>query len=192
MAVNKIENLNEDSSTYTAKINESEILRKSAEIRKKKLDELKATLVEWSLLSHVDCFPEIFQTKNAIGKCLWCIFLLIFSGATLWLVISCILAYFKYEVVSKIEIFNERPASFPAVTICDNNALTSEKAVSLIDSIMNQTYGIDKYFHNLSYWDAYNAMYNVTYLTKMYVKAKLTDEEKMSLGLNLNLNFYSI
>ena len=84
------------------------------------------------------------------------------------------------------------PASFPAVTISDNNALTSVKAVSLIDSIMNQTYGIDKYFHNLSYWYAYNAMYNVKYMTKMYAKAKLTDEEKMSLGLNLNLNFYSI
>jgi len=78
------------------------------------------------------------------------------------------------------------------VTICDNNALTSEKAESLIDSIMNQTYGIDTYFFNLFYWEAYNAMYNVTYLTKMYAKAKLTDEEKMSLGLNLNLNFYSI
>ena len=161
------------------------------ELKKIKVDDLVATLVEWSLLSHVDCFPKIFQTKNVIGKILWSIFLFIFSGATIWLVTSCIIAYFEYEVVSKIEIVNERPANFPTVTICDNNALTSVYAQSLIDSIMNQTYGIDQYF-NLSYWNAYNAMYNVTYLTKIYAQVNLTDAEKMQLGLNLNLNAFSI
>ncbi len=49
------------------------------------------------------------------------------------------------------------------------------------------THTIDTSFFNLFYWEANNAMYNVTYLTKMYAKAKLTGEEKMSLGLNLNI-----
>ena len=191
--VNKIEFLrkNDSDDVNALKIKRQAEKRRRVELRKVKLDDLKATIVDWFLMSNVDCFPKIIQTKNLVGKIFWCMLIVLFSCATIWLLTACILAYFEYEVVSKIELVNERPANFPCITICDNNALTSEYVESLIETIVNQTYGMEQFFEK-TYWDSYNSMYNITYLTKMYAQVNLSDEWKKQLGLNLNLNTFSI
>ena len=72
------------------------------------------------------------------------------------LVIQIIFEYFEYEVVSKIKIVSERPTSFPAVTICDANPLSTKEAEYLIRNVTLEEYGIDidlinyKDFSNIS------------------------------------------
>ena len=102
--VNKIEFLrkNDSDDVNALKIKRQAEKRRRVELRKAKLDDLKATIVDWFLMSNVDCFPKIIQTKNLVGKIFWCILLVVFSCATIWLLTACILAYFEYEVVSKI------------------------------------------------------------------------------------------
>ena len=56
---------------------------------------------------------------------------------------SSIVVSYNYDVVSLIQVENERPVLFPAVTICDSNPFTSKEAENLIRLKFNEAYGID-------------------------------------------------
>ena len=72
-------------------------------------EQMKKTFID---LCHIDSFPKIMLTKNWAGKIIWIILNIFFTGATAWLVISSILSYYQYDLVSKIEMINQKPIEF--------------------------------------------------------------------------------
>ena len=152
-----------------------------------KCQQIKAAICD---LCHTDCFNKTIETKNWIGKIIWIAFFIVFSGATSWLVILCVLNYFEYELVSKIEVINERPTEFPTKTVFNSNPFTTSFSQDIMANIIDVSFGSES-FNNLSYWNAYFEIFNLTYLTKMYVStysAFKTKENKSKLGLDLNFH----
>ena len=140
----------------------------------KKLDNknsvlMKKEFVEWSLLTKFDCYSKIFENEIFWVKIVWLLLFLLFTGFTAWLVIFNIINYFHYEVTSIIEVKNERPSNFPAITICNNNPFTSLNAQSLMDNFSNLSYG--KIIDNMTFLEAYTYNSNISEYTKMYVNS---------------------
>ena len=131
----------------------------------KKKEVIKKRLVEWSLLTKFDCYSKIFNSQNLIAKIFWIVFFFIFSGLTLWLVVLNVFNFFKYEVTSKIDVITERPTLFPAITICDNDPLTTPYAQNLFQNISIENFGID--IENKTFIDAFIQSKLITELTKM-------------------------
>ena len=114
--------------------------KEAKESKAKKSIRIKREFVEWSLLTKFDCYSKIFENESIWIKVVWTILFLIFSGFTASLVILNIINYFHYEVTSIIEVKNERPTLFPAITVCNNNPFTSQQAESIMDEISFQAY----------------------------------------------------
>ena len=130
---------------------------------------MKKEFVEWSLLTKFDCYSKIFENEVFWIKIVWVLLFLLFTGFTAWLVIFNIINYFHYEVTSIIEVKNERPSNFPAITICNNNPFTSLNAQSLMDTFSNLSFG--KIIDNMTFFEAYTYNSNISEYTKMYVNS---------------------
>jgi hypothetical protein len=149
--------------------------------KSKKSIKIKKEFVEWSLLTKFDCYSKIFENEVAWVKVVWTLLFLIFSGFTAWLVILNIINYFHYEVTSIIEVKNERPTHFPAITICNSNPFTSSQAQSLMDDISLKTF--NKTLDNMTYNEAYLTSSYLTERTKMYVNSPYySDQNRIDLS----------
>ena len=141
------------------------------------LKQLKSILIEWSLLTKFDCLSKIFEYENNVrAKVIWLLIFLSFNCLTFWLVSSSIIDFLKYEVVTKTEIVYETPSTFPTVTLCDNNPLTTIQAQVLLENItlsLNKPLG----FLDENAWD-------ITKLALMLVAdPAFGDNNKQRLGL---------
>ena len=158
---------------------------KAKQSTQSKMTEFKKEFHNWSVLSHVECYPKIFQSKSRSAKCIWITFLLIFTGLTASLVIFNIEGFFSYEVVTKIETFNQVPTEFPTVTICDANPYSTRDAQDLIQNISMREIGADLF--DMSFNDAYKKLPDLTELTKMYTgRPEFSKTDKQKLGFSLN------
>ena len=154
-------------------------------ITKTKRSQLTKLLTEWSLQSHFHCYPKIFQYKNVYAKQIWALTFLFFTALTLFLIGRDLVNYFEYEVVSKIEVFDQKPIEFPTVTICDGNPFTSETAERLIDKIVNETFGQELNAAS-EFADAGSAKHllDAIEMAKMYVAGpQYTQADRRELGL---------
>ena len=128
---------------------------------------IKQEFVAWSLLTKFDCFSKIFHEKHAYLKIVWLCFFLIFTSFTGYFVCKNIIDYCAFEIVSKIELIDEKPTEFPVITICDPNPLSSTAAQNLISNITRKNYGKDIEAFNSSEIIAHFP--NVYELTRMYI-----------------------
>lgn len=146
-----------------------------------KRETLINTISEWSSACTFHCYPKLFfptQNQHVILKAIWTLLFVAFLGLTCWLFALAIVNYLRFETVSKIEIIQQNPMPFPAVTICDNNPFTTEQAQEeiqrIIDTLINSSSTIDKFME-------FNLM-------KMKASSSnFTDEQRQALGFNVNL-----
>ena len=147
----------------------------------RRINNILSEFEQWSIRSHIDFLPKIFETSNGALRFIWLFIFAGFSGVTAWLVIKNIIDYAQYECVSKIEIINERPSEFPTVTICDYNPLSTKAAQSLVQKKMLETYGVD--LANVTYAQAEDVLSNLFALTRQYAKSEYyTSAQKKALG----------
>jgi len=146
---------------------------------KGKFDQIKDEFIEWSLLTKFDCFSKIFQTKNFLLKFLWLSLFLIFTSLTAYFLSKNLLDYLNYDTVSKIDIINEKPTEFPALTICNTNPFTTSTAQLLISNITITNYGYD-----INKFTAQEVLKNFSYvneMTRMYVSQNSYGDSKRKL-----------
>ena len=98
--------------------------------------ELKTTCVDWLRRSKFDIFVNLIDYNYFLAKLVWFLVLTVFFGLTAWLVALNLIDYTQYVSVSQVKLVYERPAPFPAVTICDSNPFTSVKAQDFMQSLM--------------------------------------------------------
>jgi hypothetical protein len=137
-------------------------------LKSDKLNRVKSQVKEWSLYTKFDCYSKIFQTKNVILKLVWLIFFLIFTALTGYFVSKNVIDYYSREVISKIEIINEKPIEFPVITLCNANPFMSQKAQEIFSNISLSTYGVN-YMDKLRGDEEFS---NLLEMTKMYVNSK--------------------
>jgi hypothetical protein len=115
-----------------------------------KIDILKKTFIFWSKQIGINCYSKIFYYKNIFAKIFWILILLGSLSVTAWIMSWSIQDYLAYDVVSRIRIIYEKPAEFPAVTICDNNQFTTEKGLDLVNVFYNSITCQNPLYSNLS------------------------------------------
>ena len=149
--------------------------------KNKKHEHAKVLIAQWSLLTTFHCYPKIFQDKNIVLKLIWTFIFVAFSVLTAWLVIKAMIDYFQYELTSKIQVINEKPTFFPAVTICNTNAFSSLQAQHLIEQKFKETYDVD--LESLAYKDVFSKLMQVNDITRLYANSPaFTDEQRLSMG----------
>ena len=72
--------------------------------------------------------PNILRSDRLFFKVFWTFFILVCSSYCLYSIVKSIRSYYEYEVVTKIEVIDEKPTQFPAVTICNLNLLATDYA----------------------------------------------------------------
>jgi len=85
-----------------------------------KLDIIRAKSEEILLSSTILGLPNIFRTKNLFLKMMWLVSFLASSSVGIYTVVKTLNNFFSYEVVTKIDVINEIPASFPSLTFLIN------------------------------------------------------------------------
>ena len=101
---------------------------------------LTGTFIKWSETVDINCYTKMIDYKgNLLCQFIWLVILLISTVSTFGLIATNVLSYTQFEVVSQTSIFDENPTTFPTVTFCDNNPLTSQVAEQLLDNFTNMS-----------------------------------------------------
>ena len=129
-----------------------------------KLNRVKSEVKEWSLQTKFDCYSKIYHTKKLSLQLLWLACFILLTAMTAYFVSKNTLDYYEHEVVSNIEIINEKPLEFPSVTICNANPFTSSLAQLLIANMSLNNYG-----ENIEQLSSDEMISNVYEMTKMHV-----------------------
>ena len=147
-------------------------------IYESKLKIAKQALIDWSLTCTFHCYPKVFLYENKLVKCVWLVLFILLVGFTGYLLINILNDYFDYEVVSKIQVVNEVPTVFPAVTVCNTNPFTTKEAEHFLSdiwqgySLRDPTYEEIQHLYNYALFEAASPLYN--------------DSFRQSLGLSTN------
>ena len=126
------------------------IIEKRIHVKK----QVKSKFVELSSSSTSHGYPNIFRTKYLSIKILWVFSLMTAIGFCLFLLIRGINAYLEFNVITNIEMIDERPVEFPTITVCDLDKFQTYQAAELIREIYYSEYKIAlgedyEYFINL-------------------------------------------
>jgi hypothetical protein len=103
--------------------------------KKKTLSLVKEVFLEWSLRADINAYWKIFYYKNMLIRVIWSFIFISSTILTILVCISLLLEFLTYDVVTKTNVFYERPIKFPAVTLCDNDEFTTRFAEDFIMNI---------------------------------------------------------
>jgi hypothetical protein len=103
----------------------------------KKLKILIKSIIEDSTIHGI---PRLFKSNSWISKIAWIIFCCISTSFCVYLIISSILIFLQYNVVTTIETTNEIPSYFPVITFCSLNQLQTNNSFYLVNKYSSMNY----------------------------------------------------
>ena len=145
---------------------------------------MRTKFVAWSRTVTYHCYPKIFKPEaSCTARIIWLLVFVCFSSSTGLILISNILAYYQFNVVSTIQVVSESPTLYPKVTICDSNPFTTKEAELLISDIIT-----DINYNVTSYFDALYLIDSAVYYAKHFVaNPEYGDVNRQRLGFNLSI-----
>ena len=96
---------------------------------------IKSNVIHIGMISSANGIPNALNTKHNFIKYMWIVFFLISTGACAYSIIKSFQQYFQFDVVTKVRLINEIPSTFPKITICNRNPLSTN--YTLYNDIMN-------------------------------------------------------
>ena len=145
--------------------------------KKKQLQTVKETFLEWSSRNDTNSYRKIFDYKeNILAQILWLLIFLVLISLTVLLIQMNIRDYLTYAVVTTYEVIYESPTEFPTLTICASSPFLSNQAIDLLqESAFNNSLDI---LSNLT---------DVIKLAKMFAaNPEYGDENRKLLGLSID------
>lgn len=137
--------------------------------------EIIRVIKDTALESYIHGLAKIVRSNNSIPiKITWVLCILSSIVVCFVLVALNVIDYFKFEVITKIQILQEIPAVFPTVTLCNYNAFTTSYSKQFN---ANSERNLADYY----------GLFHKEYLPKM-VANNLNDSEKKLLGLSIEVN----
>ena len=106
--------------------------------------ELKEKLYEHMETTPIHGIPNIVRSKFWYMKLFWILFFTLFACFGAWLIAKALFDFFEYPVVTEIERVIESQPEFPAVTICNLDALQTKHAADYMDKMLFQLYEIQR------------------------------------------------
>lgn len=104
-------------------------------LKKSKSKKIKRKLIDFATQSTSHGLPRIFSADKTYLKLMWFMLFVLFSILGIYKVAEMSVKYLDYEVVSRIDVINELPTEFPAVTfynLKDSKANKTFKEISLL------------------------------------------------------------
>lgn len=144
-------------------------------------DELKNSLIVWSLNSTCHGLSNIVRSKIWIIKIMWTICFLVSATYCFHEVVVVIKMYLRYPVLVDIQLIHESPTIFPAITLCNLNQFNPTRSKYLTDRIINK--------HNLTFGNENAVEYTqkVSEQLKLEIKyMNLNESELKSLGYTID------
>jgi hypothetical protein len=102
---------------------------------------VKSKLTTWFERSTIHSFPNIVQANSIFLQVLWAI---AFSACLAWctfVTVKIALGYYSYATTISVSYMTETPTNFPAVTICNTNALTQARSLEFQSLIIKSEIG---------------------------------------------------
>ena len=136
-----------------------------------RLANMKTVFLTWSQTVTYHCFPKIFKPKtHVLMQCVWAVVFLTFSSLTCLILVNIVTGFYQFSVVTQIELIDEKPTFFPAVTICNSNPFTTKLAENLTKKVSIEMYGID--LESISFSEFINYAYaSLAFSVKSYASS---------------------
>ena len=167
------------------------------DVNMEKNKRLKKSEEESDMLKHlrnetVKLFLKAFQTQNKWIKLYLIALLLVVSGTSSYMLVDLITSYLNYDVITTSQLYDETPAVFPRVTICNYNPFQTAYAAQFLAQVNahispNVSFFDAEQVGNLSSWEV------LQLASKIYAAAWLTingenftDAQRKSLAHDAN------
>lgn len=79
---------------------------------------------------------KIFTPRHSVLKIIWIVFFLASTGGCAYFIANSIIEYLRFEVVTKIQVFYEKPQLFPTVAVCNSNLFPSNESVTIAKQLL--------------------------------------------------------
>jgi hypothetical protein len=122
--------------------------------------------------------PNALRTPHISMRVMWSLCFLVSMSVCSYLIIKSVLAFFEYEVITKVRVVNEFQSEFPRILICNLNQFTTLKA---LEFLMDKQV---KFSENLSL-DKEEDLIRRHKRAMQYASYALNDSEKRGLSFNL-------
>jgi len=146
-------------------------------VKKKRSTSLKEKLVEICFRDFQNgfflaCF-KIFHTHQIVLRLVLIVFVLVSTSFASYLVVSSVLDYFSYEVISTSRtIYEEAHFEFPKVTFCNVNPFTTKYAVEFLRNVSKEIqYDLDIF--NLTQMSSFTFNQKDTLINDVYTRANI-------------------
>jgi len=104
-----------------------------------KIKRIKKKLKEMIIDSSSHGIPHIFRTKRKLFKIMWTIFFIICISFGIKIIVTNLLSYLEYDVITNIELVYEQPIQFPTISFQFNFG-NSKANYSLEDNVFKLVY----------------------------------------------------
>ena len=148
-----------------------------------KKHKIKKILIDIVLSSTSHGLPNIFKSNRLLLKIMWTFFLLVSLSYCSFSIIKSINSYYSWEYVTNIDIIQEVPTEFPAISICNLNIYVTDYAKSLLNQILLQVANISRRNTiNESYLNSLRTKYLFHFIS---MSDNFTDENRRNFSLPL-------
>lgn len=135
----------------------------------------------------------LVKRENTFIRIVWLSCLLVSAGVCAYMITLSILSFFSYEVVSKTESVYLLSTEFPAVTLCNQNALMTSKALDFATDLFIRNGLVNpidpqKSFKNTT---AASFLFYRYFAGNNALDPNRTDEFRKSLGYNMSDMLFS-
>jgi hypothetical protein len=128
---------------------------------------------------------NFFYTPRLFMKLIFLMFVLLSYGLASYTIITLIIDYLNYDVITTTRTINETPVAFPKVSICNKNPLTTKFAYDFLmkSNLINMTQ-IDELLNG----NRNDAIVELTLIsTRLFgILQYISDDEKKKLAHNIN------
>lgn len=145
-------------------------------------NEITLVFKEWCETSTSHGLPNIARSKSYLLTSIWIIFFMFSSGYCFYLIVQNLISYLNYPSSTDIQVINEIPALFPAISICNFNPFNTDdpNVVLKLDDILDK--------HNFSALLNNHTAYEKKRSYVNFLNAHISSfskEERISLGFKL-------
>ena len=128
-------------------------------------------------LLKIDALPNVFKSQYMITVVTWFLVFALSCAACIFLVVSAVLQYAEYKVITTVRYVTEQETVVPTLTFCNINPFSSDYSLNLLKMANVSTTSGDG--EPVDYWQQYLEL-------EAYINSSrgffLTDDEKAQLA----------
>ena len=136
-----------------------------------KKTKIKEALKEIGLSSTSHGLPNVLRANEKLFKVMWTFLSLLSFFVCLYSIIQAVNSFLNREYITKIDIIQEIPTEFPAVSFCSTDMYQTKYAQDLVDKIWSKN---RSYFEMMSKYNSYF----LEFLLRLLYHANLTEEQQ--------------